>query len=832
MTTPGGPIDRVFVEIDPDTKDFSRDLKRDTDAAYDKLDKSTQNVTRKITKSFDKMGREIERQFTLVEQDGKLTAKVIEKSFDDAGEKIERSFRVASEKGVKATELIATISHIAADSAADSWERAGERIEDAFREANRVVALKSREMARHAENAADGVEGSFGGLGKIFSSIGASLVSIGSAIGALATSSVTPAGLITFAAILTAIVALTGPVIGLTGALADLLGLVAVIPAGAGVAVAAIVPLVIAFQGFSDAISAIIEKDPEKIKKALDALSPSARKVALEFQKLLPSLERFKKAIQESFFRPVVKDLTLLTNALLPGFQSGMSKIATAIGRAVSNFAEFLRQPAQVKIFNDLLATTARIIDIIAPAFQTLGAAIFKSIGAGLPFVERLSKAFAGAIEKFADFLTTSIDNGSFEKFFDDAIKTVKELIDLGKSLGNLFVSIFGNADDEGRDFLSTLTDTINKMADFFKSAEGQDFLQDTLEAAKTTFSVIAGLGAAFTGVLDFIGDIDDAVSDAQTAVGNFFTDLGDFLSSVSDSLLGFRDKIISFFVELPGKIIGFLQSLPGKLEAFFNFLFDSVLRAIGTGIGLLLFAFTVLPGMIIDKIKELPGLLANFFTNLWHTVTQRTTEGGSKIVDFVKSLPGRMVAALTQLGPAIAGLFTRALDNAKALVIRGFNAIVGFVKSVPGRIRDAFKTAGSVVSDIGGAIAGAIKSMLNRIISRINEGISNVDKFLPGDLPRIPQLAAGGVIEPRQGGTLANLAEAGEREIVTPESLLRKIFAEGQSGVTFGPGSVVVSFEGVVPTVAEARQTGNAVGLGILDAISKRNVRTTVRAM
>jgi hypothetical protein len=632
--------------------------------------------------------------------------------------------------------------------------------------------------------------------------------------------------------VLAAIVALTGPVIALTGALADLIGLVAVVPAGAAVAAAAIAPLVIALTGFGDAIGAILEKDPEKIKKALDALSPSARKVALEFQKLLPSLERFKKVIQEAFFRPVVKDLTSLVHTLLPGFQTGMAKIATAIGRAVSNFSEFLREPKQVKLFNDLFATTARIIDVLAPAFQQFGEAIFKTIGAGLPFVERLNKAFAGAIEKFSAFISKSVNNGDFNDFLEDALKTVKELIGLGKSIGNLFVAIFGNADDEGRDFLQTLTDMINKMADFFKSAEGQDFLQDTLELAKTTGQVLLGLGKAFTGVLDFIGDIDDAVSDAQTSVGNFFTDVGDFFSDLGTSISGFVDKVVGFFAALPDKILGFIVTLPGKLTAFFNFVFDSVTRAIGAGIGILLFQFTVLPGLIIDKIKQLPGLLANFFTSLWQTVTTRTTEGGNKVIEFVKGIPGRMVAALAQLGPAIAGLFSRALENAKNLVVRAFNAIVDFIKRLPGRIRDAFKSAGSAVSDIGGAIASVIKSMLNRIIGRINEGISRVDDVLPGSLPRIPQLAAGGVIEPRQGGTLANLAEAGQREIVTPEKLLRKIFAEGQNGVTFGPGSVVVSFEGVVPTESEARQTGNAVGLGIADVLAKRNIRTMVRAM
>ena len=49
---------------------------------------------------------------------------------------------------------------------------------------------------------------------------------------------------------------------------------------------------------------------------------------------------------------------------------------------------------------------------------------------------------------------------------------------------------------------------------------------------------------------------------------------------------------------------------------------------------------------------------------------------------------------------------------------------------------------------------------------------------------------------------------------------------------IVFGEGSVVVSFEGVVPTDAEARRTGQLVGQGISDVMARRDAQLAVRVM
>jgi phage-related protein len=804
-----GPIDRAFVEIEPDTRDFSRELQRDTDAAYAKLQKSTLK-----------------------------TVKVIERAFDDAGDEIEHTFESSAAVFEGTGKVLVRIADDTADDVADHFERAGERIEDAFREASRVAAIQEAEISHQAKQAADELDRTNGTLRRSFSRVTETVVALGSALIGLGASAPTPAGIIAILTVVGLIASLTGPLIAVVGALADLVGLIGVLPAGVAVLVAAFAPLLIAFQGFGDAVSAIISKDPEKIAEAMQKLSPAARSVAREFASLVPLFERFQKSVQQSFFRVVAGDLTRLGTAILPVLQKGMDGVATAIGRALSNFSDFLRESGTLKIINNVFATTARVIDAIAPGLQRVVEALFKIIDAGLPFIERFAKGFGDLLTKFADFLEQSTKTGAFNDFVEDAIRTFNELVDLVKALGGLFVALFSDADDEGRDFIQTITDMINDLAEFFRSAEGKKALDDLVSTVKEVglalialgkviqfaFRVLDGFFDLGVAVIKFFKDFGSAVGDIGSAVGSFFSDL-------FDDVAGFFSDVSDFFSALPGKIIDFLKSLPGRIADFFQSVFDAALRAIGVGIGLLLFAFLELPKRIFAAIVALPGQIATFFTNLWQGARDITARQTTSLLDFIKQLPGRIVSFLKSIGPLVANIFRDAVDAAKRFVVSGFNNIVNFVRSVPGRIRDAFKAAGSFVSDIGGAIAGSIKSFLNRAIDKINEGISAVDDFLPGSLPRIPRLARGAVIDPTPGGILANIGEGGQREIVTPEDLLRDIVRENQ-GIVFGPGSIVIEFSGTVPTEAEAMRTGQAVASGISSMLQQRDVRTRVRAL
>ena len=150
----------------------------------------------------------------------------------------------------------------------------------------------------------------------------------------------------------------------------------------------------------------------------------------------------------------------------------------------------------------------------------------------------------------------------------------------------------------------------------------------------------------------------------------------------------------------------------------------------------------------------------------------------------------------------------------------------------------NGFRNVGSFIGDIAGSISAAVKGFLNTVIRKINAGIGDLDDVLPGSLPRIPYLADGGLLS---RPTLAMVGEAGPEVVIplTRPKRARELAEQsgltallGGGGVTFARGAVQVTFAGVIPTEAEARRTGQAVGDGIADTLVRRDIRTTVRSI
>ena len=151
------------------------------------------------------------------------------------------------------------------------------------------------------------------------------------------------------------------------------------------------------------------------------------------------------------------------------------------------------------------------------------------------------------------------------------------------------------------------------------------------------------------------------------------------------------------------------------------------------------------------------------------------------------KALFEKLKPALIFIGKAI-----------KTYVIAYFKAWIAIIKVVWNVVRTVFvkvrdfittvfntiKKVGTTVWDgIVKGVKGVIESMkgtLNGIISLINKVIGGVNTMIgalnsvPGvpnlpTIPTIPQLAKGGVVMPRTGGTLALVAERGRPERVEP---------------------------------------------------------------
>jgi hypothetical protein len=201
---------------------------------------------------------------------------------------------------------------------------------------------------------------------------------------------------------------------------------------------------------------------------------------------------------------------------------------------------------------------------------------------------------------------------------------------------------------------------------------------------------------------------------------------------------------------------------------------------------------FRELPGKLLDALKELGTKVLDFILEnhplaiLWRLIS----ENWDTIKAWFSELPGRIVEALRGLATRVRD-FIR--DNSPILILLRFirekwpeisnwftekiASIVNFFTGIGDKIRE--KTAG-----MWDGIKEAFKNALNWVIDKWNN--FKLDIRLPDsifgislgrfagmgftiDPPNIPRFAMGGVVQPRPGGVLGIIGEAGRAERIEP---------------------------------------------------------------
>ena len=162
--------------------------------------------------------------------------------------------------------------------------------------------------------------------------------------------------------------------------------------------------------------------------------------------------------------------------------------------------------------------------------------------------------------------------------------------------------------------------------------------------------------------------------------------------------------------------------------------------------------------------------------------------------------------------------------DEIKAMAISVAQAISDAWGNAMTSIRGFFASTFDSLASIMKGPVNAVIEIINRMIDSVNGMAFEVPSWVPGmggekfgvSLPKIPQLAEGGIATKP---TLATIAEAGEAEAVIPLSQLSTMLqpmpvagGEGAGGtvINFAP---VINIQGGGSDVAGAVQTGLGSG-------------------
>ena len=197
------------------------------------------------------------------------------------------------------------------------------------------------------------------------------------------------------------------------------------------------------------------------------------------------------------------------------------------------------------------------------------------------------------------------------------------------------------------------------------------------------------------------------------------------------------------------------------------------------------------------DKIKAIAKVVADWFVSVWNAVVSGLTTAWEAFSGFFSGLWNGIQSAIG----AVVDWFSSTWNSAVSLFQGLWQAFSGFwsglwsgIKAIPEAIATWFSTAwtavvaaftgawqgvGDFFSGLWDGIISIFKGAINWIIDGINGIIGGVNKVtnsgiaqaigLSFEVPTIPRLAKGGIVQHQPGGILANLGEGQYVEAVIP---------------------------------------------------------------
>lgn len=237
---------------------------------------------------------------------------------------------------------------------------------------------------------------------------------------------------------------------------------IALIPAGAAAAGAAMGTLALATQGFSDAIKNI--GDPEKFATDLQSLAPSAQQAALSIQDLMPSLKDLQQTTQNTAFAGMGEEIHKLVNEYLPEVKSLTTSIADSFNNMLKGVGDQLLTPATQLQLQNVMNNISASFQNLVPAAQSFSQALIDITSAGSDFLPELARDAADVARNFADFIRQARDSGQLREFIQNGIDAVKVFGDAIFRLGQILYQVFGSDGQRNVNDLKSALDSINEI--------------------------------------------------------------------------------------------------------------------------------------------------------------------------------------------------------------------------------------------------------------------------------------------------------------------------------------------------------------------------------
>lgn len=235
------------------------------------------------------------------------------------------------------------------------------------------------------------------------------------------------------------------------------------------------------------------------LDKALEKLSPQARKAVEDVRALGPAWTDVRKSAQDALTEGIGPSIKTLADQQLPNLRNGLSGINSAFNRGFQDVLTSLSSDKNKIDFGASLENTRVGFSNAMKAAGPFTDAVTKLTTVGTTFLPQFGEAIGNAADRFNDFIQQTSADGSLRAWMQDGITATRELFSILGNLGSAVASVF-RASGAG-ETLASIDAITERWRAFLRSTEGQDRLKGYFDEAREA-------GAALRAVLEDVPGI------------------------------------------------------------------------------------------------------------------------------------------------------------------------------------------------------------------------------------------------------------------------------------------------------------------------------------
>lgn len=223
-----------------------------------------------------------------------------------------------------------------------------------------------------------------------------------------------------------------------------------------------------------------------KLSDSLAQLSPNAQSFVKAVTGMRSEWDAFRGGVQDRLFAGLDAEITQLAQVGLPALEKGFGGIADALNDNVKVAFKELGSASNIGFFDRIFGNTADAQGRLSKALDPFTDALLRLSAAGSDTLPRLADGLTDVLTRFDNFIARAEGDGSLEKWMNNGLDALTELgnslLNVGSILNSVAEAFTGSG---GTGMLGALESGTERLAEFLRSAEGQEKLTSFFENAR-----------------------------------------------------------------------------------------------------------------------------------------------------------------------------------------------------------------------------------------------------------------------------------------------------------------------------------------------------------